>query len=562
MCKKIKAARGIVKADIVLKNGTVLNVFTEELIKADVAISGDTIVGVGKYSGEKEIDCGGKYITPGFIDGHMHIETTMASPLEFAKYAVKKGTTTIIADPHEIVNVAGKKGMDFMLDATENIPINAYIMVPSCVPASDIDVNGAGNFTVSDMSAYKNHPRVLGFGEMMRFEDVLDEKKEAMEKIAAFKDMIMDGHAPGISGKDVQAYALAGITSDHECETPQEALEKLRAGFYVLLREGSGARNVEPLLKGLLKEGVSLENCLFCTDDKHLEDIEKEGHINYCVRKAISMGVPVSKAYKMASINTARAYGLKKIGAVAPGYLADILIMDSLADAEPKCVIKSGKIADYKLLSSYSYEIKDVSLLKTVKCKNLTKDRIVLNKLDKNHVIEAVPNQLLTLHKMEEIPGENGIFIPDKNYTKLCVVERYGKTGNVSVCPMKGYGIQNGAVATSVSHDSHNIIAAGDNDDDIVLAVNELIKINGGYVIASKGKVTNKLPLEIGGLMSTEKGEKVQKTVSEMVAEARKMGVPEGIEPFISLSFMALTAIPEIRLTEGGLYDVINKSFV
>lgn len=558
----IQTAKGIMPADLVLKNGNVLNVFTEEIYTADVAIAGNVIAGVGNYKGEREIDCTGKYIVPGFIDAHVHIESSMVAPLEFAKHIIRAGTTGIVADPHEIVNVSGKKGLDFILDASEHIPVNAYIMIPSSVPATDIDTNGAGKFLAKDMLPYKTNPRVLGLGEMMRFVDVLNEQKETIDKLEAFSDMIIDGHAPGITGKEVQAYRAAGVMDDHECATAEEGLEKLRAGLRILVREGSGARNLESLLKGFLEAGVSLEQCMFCTDDKHLEDIEKEGHINVCIRKAIAMGVPAIKAYKMASFNAARAYQINNAGAIGPGQLADIVIVDDLSKAEPCLVIKSGKVVDEEWLESFHYELKDETLLQTVKVGSLSLKDLDFARKEVNHVIELVPNQLLTLHKEERIPGDNGKFIPDSEYAKLVVAERHGKNGEVGVCPIKGYGIKNGAVATTVSHDSHNIIAVGDNDDDILCAINELKKIQGGYVIASGNRIVDELPLTIGGLMSMEKAVHVQERTSKMVQTARNMGVREGIDPFITLSFMALTVIPELRLTESGIFDVTNMKFL
>lgn len=560
--RMIRAAKGEIPADLVLKNGRVLNVFTEEILTCDVAITDGWIVGLGNYEGDREIDCTGKYIVPGLIDAHVHIESSMVSPLEFTKYIVRKGTTGIVADPHEIVNVSGKRGMDYILDASEHVPADVYVMVPSSVPATDIDTNGAGKFLAEDMAEYKSHPRVLGLGEMMRFVDVLNGDGETLEKLDAFSDMVMDGHAPGISSKEIQAYRAAGILDDHECSSGGEALEKLRAGFSILVREGSGAKNLESILKGLLESGVSLDQCMFCTDDKHLEDIEKDGHINYCVRKAIALGVPEIKAYKMASCNAARFYGIRHAGAVGAGYRADILILDDLKEAVPAMVIKDGNIVDDEWLSSFGYELKDESLLHTVRIRELSEKDFFLAKKKKNHVLELVPNELLTLHREEEVPGADGEFIPDQEYGKLVVVERHGRNGKAGVCPVKGYGIHSGAIATTISHDSHNIVAAGDNDRDILCAVKELERIQGGYVIASGGRVVDELPLAISGLMSVEAAETVQKKTGEMVHKARQMGVSEGVDPFITLSFTALTVIPALRLTESGIFDVAAMRFI
>ncbi|MBR5533944.1 MAG: adenine deaminase [Ruminiclostridium sp.] len=558
----IKVARGLEPADLVLKNGKVLNVFTEEFLVGDVAIVGDTIVGVGEYSGEREIDCSGKCIVPGFVDSHVHIESSMVTPLEYAKYVVQRGTTSIVADPHEIVNVCGARGMDYILDASENIPLNVMVMVPSSVPATDMETNGAGKFLAEDIRPYLDHPRVRGLGEMMRFVDVLNEHEETMEKIQAFSDGIIDGHAPGITGKDVQAYRVAGILNDHECATAEEGLERLRAGFYVLIREGSGAKNLEALVKGFLEAGVSLERCLFCSDDRHLEAIETEGHMDLCVRKAIQLGVPAAKAYKMASYNAAQFYDIPRAGAVGAGHVADLVVLDDVETAKVSMVIKSGKLVDEEMLSGYAHGLKDESLLHTVILPEVTVEKIQCARKERNHVLEMVPNQLLTLHREEEVPGTHGTFVPNGEYGKLVVAERHGKNGRIGVCPVKGYGIANGAVATTVSHDSHNIIAAGDNDRDIVCAINHLREIQGGYVIVSEGKVVGALPLPLAGLISLEDVNQVQKQTAHMVETARSMGVPEGIDPFTTLSFMALTVIPEIRLTERGVFDVTRMEFV
>lgn len=556
----IKVARGLEQADLVLKNATILNVFTEELLPGDLAIVGNKIAGIGEYYGDREIDCSGKFVVPGFIDAHVHIESGMVSPLEFTKYIVKRGTTGIVADPHEIVNVCGAKGMDYILDATENVPSNVIVMVPSSVPATDMETNGAGKFLKEDIMPYMSHPRVRGLGEMMRFVDVLSGHEETMAKVEAFSDYIIDGHAPGLTGKDVQAYRAVGVINDHECATAEEVIEKIRAGFYILIREGSGAKNLEQLITALLKADIPLDRCLFCSDDRHLEAIEEEGHMDFCVRKAISLGVPVTKAYKIASYNVANLYRLPQSGAVGAGHLADLVVLDDLKTVDISFVIKGGNIVDDKWLDSFEYEFKDESLLQTVKIGELTTEHIRCEA--KDDVLELVPYQLLTLHKKESVPAEDGAFVPGGDYSKLVVVERHGKNGQIGVCPMKGYGIQNGAVATTVSHDSHNIIAAGDNDEDIVCAINKLKETQGGYVISSGGKVVDVLSLKIAGLMSIEDAKTVQKQTGKMVDIARKMGVADGVDPFTTLSFMALTVIPEIRLTEKGLFDVTKMEFM
>ncbi|WP_416044793.1 adenine deaminase [Clostridium tyrobutyricum] len=560
--RKQMAAIGKEKADIVLKGGNVVNVFTEEIIKEDVAIVEDTIVGVGDYGGKREIDCTGKYIVPGFIDAHMHIESTMVMPNELAKSILKWGTTTLIADPHEIVNVKGEKALDFLLDAVENVPLNIYIMIPSSVPATKFDTNGAGKFLASDMKKYRDHPRVLGLGEVMCFRDVIENKVEIMDKIDLFEDKIIDGHAPGILGKEIQAYRMSGVDNDHECTNFSEVVEKMRAGFYILIREGSGAKNLGTIVQGLIRNNLPLEQCMFCTDDKHLDDIAREGHISFNVKKAINFGVPPVKAVKMATYYPARFYGLKNHGAIAAGYMADIAVLKDLNQVNIDFVLKSGNIVDNDYLSLFKYKIKDREMLNTVVFNPLSEDRLTLKKKNKNHVMEIVREQLTTEHLFEEIPGSGDVFVPNREYNKLCVIERYGKTGNIGVAPIKGFGMENGALATTVSHDSHNIIAAGDNDIDIITAVNYLKELQGGYVIASEGKVIASLPLPIGGLISNLSAGEVQKKTKIMIDIARNMGIDEGIDPFITLSFMALPVIPEIRLTDKGLVNVKKFMFI
>ncbi|MGO0905305.1 adenine deaminase [Clostridioides difficile] len=560
--KKCDVASGRDKADIVLKNGIIVNVFTEELIVGDIAIVDDTIVGIGEYSGKVEIDCSGKYLSPGFIDAHMHIESTMVMPIELSRKLLKSGTTTVIADPHELVNVKGASAIDFLLESTENIPLNVYIMVPSSVPATRFETNGIGKFSAKDMDDYINNPRILGLGEVMCFNDVISAEEEILDKLEAFKDKIADGHAPNISGKSLQAYVCAGIKNDHECITFDEVYEKLRAGLKIFIREGSAAKNLEAIIKGLLKYKLPIEEFMFCTDDKHLDDIEKQGHIRWNIKCAIDLGMEPIKAIKIATYNSAKAYGLNKIGAIGSGYKADIVVLNNLENMEVDRVYKNGKLIEERIFSNYKYEIKDKELLNTVKFKDINREKIQLKSNDKNYVMEIVPYQILTNKLFESIPNKNGYFNPNEEYSKLCVVERHRMTGNISVAPLKGFGIKSGAIATTVAHDSHNIIVAGDNDDDIIVAVNYLRDIQGGYVIVSNGKVLAHLSLQVAGLISTLPAEEVQETTDNMLKIARKMGVPKYVDPFITLSFMALPVVPKIRLTDLGLFDVEEFKFI
>ncbi|NLP27286.1 MAG: adenine deaminase [Clostridia bacterium] len=553
--EKCDAASGRVKAQMVLKQANIINVFTEEIIQADLAICGDTIVGIGSYQGEVEIDCRDKFICPGFIDAHVHVESTMVMPSDLAKEVLKSGTTTMIADPHELVNVTGIKALEFLIEATEDIPINLYIMLPSCVPSTKFETNGK-SFTAEDMVPFLNHPRVLGLGEVMSYNDVINGQEEMLKKLIVNEGKVLDGHAPDLIGKELQAYACAGIETDHECVNFQEAYEKVKAGLKILIREGSAAKNLEAIVKGLIESKIPTDNFMFCTDDKHLEDIQREGHISWNIKQAIGLGMSPITAIKMASYNTARAYGLKKLGAVAAGYRADLVILEDLENMKVSQVIKDGIIITDESFANNKDKYIDKAMLNTVKFDNLTAEKIKVKAFEKNYVIEMMPHQIITKKVYEEIPSQYGYFTANEIYSKLCVIERHRGSGNVAAAPLKGFGIKGGAIATSVAHDSHNIIAAGDKDEDIILAVNRLKEIQGGYVIASKGKIIGELPLQVAGLISTLPSEKVQSITKEMLALARAMGVPAYLDPFITLSFMALPVIPEIRLTDLGLFDV------
>lgn len=492
----------------------------------------------------------------------MHIESTMVMPIELSKKLLKSGTTTIIADPHELVNVKGASAIDFLLESTKDIPLNVYIMMPSSVPATSFETNGVGKFSAKDMESYVNNPRILGLGEVMCFNDVINSENEIMDKLELFKNKVVDGHAPNINGKLLQTYVCAGIENDHECITFDEVYEKLRAGLKILIREGSAAKNLKSIVSGMLKHNLPIEEFMFCTDDKHLDDIEKQGHIRWNIKCAIDLGMEPVRAIKVATYNSAKAYGLRKIGAIGAGYKADIVVLNDLDKMEVDSVYKDGNLVNEEMFSNYNYEIKDKELLNTVKFKYINKEKIQLKVSEKNYVMEIVPYQILTNKVYESLPCADGYFVPNKEYSKLCVVERHRMTGNVSIAPLKGFGIENGAIATTVAHDSHNIIVAGDNDDDILVAINYLKEIQGGYVIVSNGKVLAHLSLQVAGLISTFKAEEVQEITDNMLEIARKMGVPEYVDPFITLSFMALPVVPQIRLTDLGLFDVEEFKFI
>lgn len=551
----VDVAAGRAEADLVLKNANVVNVFTEEILPADVAIADGRIAGVGSYSGPNEVDCTDHYLCPGFIDAHIHIESTMVLPGEFVRMALPTGTTTIIADPHEIVNVCGARGMQFMMDASRGLPMNIRFMLPSSVPSTPFETAGA-DFTPGDMAPFRADGRVLGLGEVMCFEDVVGARGQIMESLPLFEDAVVDGHAPDLTGKALQAYAAAGVNTEHECTTFAEAAEKARAGLAVLVREGSAAHNLTTIVRGLLDSDMSVDRFMFCTDDKHVEDLRRDGHISWNVRMAIDMGMKPVKAIRMATWNAAQVYGLKGLGAVAPGYVADLVLLRSLKKVEVAKVYKDGVEAEKWLAAVAPFVPQDEVILHSVKAPRVTEAMLALPVGAAAPVMEMLPYQLVTNHLVEAVPAENGQFVPQGDYTKLAVVERHGKNGNVAVAPLKGYGIKGGAIATTVAHDSHNIIAAGDNDRDLALAINRLGEIGGGYVLVQNGAVAGEVPLVVAGLMSTDKAENVQDATGAIIEKATAMGIPYYIDPFISLSFMALPVIPHLRLTDKGLFDV------
>ena len=558
LARRAAVAAGREPADLVLKNAGVVNVFTKEITVCDVAVADGYVAGLGEYSGRTETDCTGKIVCPGLIDAHMHMESVMSSPFELARAIVPRGTTTVIADPHEIVNVCGAKAVDYLLDATEHLPLNVYLMLPSSVPATPFETNGA-DFTPADMAPYLGHPRVLGLGEVMNYPAAVAGDAGVLEKVALAqaRGKLADGHAPGISGKDLQAYAALGIATEHECTTFAEAAEKLRAGLAVLVREGSAAKNLSTLVRGWLDSKLPSDRLLFCTDDKHIDDVSENGNVRHNVHLAIQLGVDPVTAVCMATYNAARVYGLRELGAVAPGYRADLVVLDDLKNVDVDTVYKDG-VEVRRALDGLSAAPVPPELLDSVHCRRFTEDDFALHVRGETDCIELVPYQIATRHLREQVPQKDGFFAPDSVYTKLCVVERHGKNGNVAVCPLKGYGITGGAIATSVAHDSHNIIAAGDNDRDIALAVNRLREIGGGYVLCAGGEVRGEVPLRIAGLMSTEPWETVRDATAAILKQASGMGIPYHVDPFITLSFLALPVIPELRLTDRGLFDVVR----
>lgn len=548
------------KAELVLRNAMIADVFTDEIRRADIAVADGYIAAVGgSYEGTEEIDLNGKYVLPGFMDAHLHLESTMVTPNELITAAALCGTTTFIVDPHEAANVSGTEGIDYILDQTEHSPANVFVMMPSCVPATEYDDNGC-LLTAEKMAPYLSSPRILGLGEVMNAPGVIHGDRQLHKKLELFSGRILDGHAPYLPDDELTAYALAGIRTDHEASDFDYALEEIRRGIHVHIREGSAAHNLETLINGILAHDLPCENFSFCTDDKHIEDILRQGHINYNVRRAVELGLSPMAAIKMATINTARCYGLKELGAVAPGYQADLIVTDDLSSFRILSVYHKGRLIDPSVRPETA-ACTD-SLKNTVHVRPLSSDafRLSITK-EEVPVIRLNASQITTSKIACHLPKTDN-YLPQDGFNKIAAVERHKATGKTGVGICTGYNIRNGAIASSVSHDSHNIIVIGDNDADMLLAVSEIIRVQGGYTLVSRGKVLGTLPLPVMGLMSDAGFETVNRTLGQMIAEAHRLGIPDEVEPFITLSFLALPVIPEIRITPRGVLDTVSFEFL
>lgn len=542
---------GNIKPSLVLKNANIIMVQSGEILKADIAIQDEYIVGVGSYDGEKNIDLNGKYVSPGFIDSHLHFESTMANPDELVHYASISGTTTFIADPHEAANVSGLDGIRFILDSTENSTADVYIMMPSCVPC----MRGEDSGYILDAESMKemlDEERILGLAEVMDVGAVVGCEEDMTKKLTMYRNKVKDGHAPGLNDKTLSAYAMANILTDHECTTFEYAMKEIRNGMVVHIREGSAAKNLEAIVSGIIRTGVDTSRFTFCTDDKHLEDIENEGHVSFNVKKAISLGLDPMKAYQMVTINPATVYSLDEIGMIAPGKVASLVIMDDYKDVSVDSVMYRGRFIDREYKYNPEVENKYSHLKNTVHV-DWFKDEMLEYKSE-NHAIKLVGNQILTekINLSEVDASTLGI------ENKAVVIERHHNTGKYHVAKVFGFGIKNGAIASSVSHDSHNLVAIGDNDRDIMLAIEKMKEIQGGYVLVKDGEVYEYLPMPIMGLISDRRSKELSERVHRMIEVAHEMGVEPDIEPFITLSFIALPVIPKIRITTNGLYDVVN----
>lgn len=560
--KLIRTALGQEPPELVLKNARIVNVFSGEIVRGNIAITCGMIAGIGDYNeGEQIVELDGRYVAPGLIDAHCHVESSMVVPAVYCAEAVRKGVTTLITDPHEITNVAGGAGVRFMLDSSALCPVNYYVQLPSCVPATDFEHNGAP-FSMEDMAPFLDEPRVLGLGEMMNYPGVAGCDESVLGKLRLFAGRVADGHAPGITGRALQAYVSAGIETDHESDSYEEAREKLQAGMAVLVREGSACKNLRAILLGVIRDGLDTSRMAFCTDDKHLADIRREGTILHCVKQAILLGLDPVKAIQMATINTARIYRLRDVGAVAPNYRADLIVLDSLDELELHAVYKDGAQIGSQRSPSLSYGMVDLEgVTHSVHLPPLTEQSFALPKRALQPVINLVRGQVTTTKT--EIPHDQaqGLIVTGR-LRKIAVVERHHATGNIGVGLIAGYGLSHGAVASTVAHDSHNLIVIGDNDSDMLDAAHELLRVQGGYTLVVDGHVVGTLPLPVGGLMSALSADEFIPALDEMLKKARLAGVAMGIDPFITLSFMALPVIPEIRVTDKGVFDVTKFAFL
>ena len=555
----INAAAGREPADLVLKNATYVNVFSNELCYADIAVAEGLIVGMGTYSGTVEEDCTGKIVLPGFLDAHIHLESSLVSPTEFVKAVLPHGTTTVITDPHEIANVMGTDGIEYMLQATEDLPVDVRFMLPSCVPATPLDESGAV-LDYRAIDSFYDHPRVQGLAEMMNFVGTIAGDDQCVEKIVAAQahHKKIDGHAPDLVGNDLNAYIAAGVYSDHECHDLNDAIAKLERGQFIMIREGTAARNLEALVP-LLCDKYS-ERCMFCTDDKHPNDLLEKGHIDYIVKKAIGLGVDPITAIKVACHNAARYFLLNNRGAIAPGYLGDFVIIDNFQNFNIQKVYKKGQmmvencvVRDFPVPEIEQYltdRAHSTFHVGTLTAENFTEHR-------PRGIIGMVNGEITTVDA-----GYSDRIDVEYDVLKIAVVERHKNTHHIGIGFLQGYGLKSGAVATSISHDSHNIIVVGTNEADMAAAVNRVVELNGGIVVWDGGAPKAEVPLAIAGIMSDEPLVTVNEKLENAKEQAYALGVGRGIDPFMTLSFMALPVIPSLRITTRGVFDVNSQSYV
>ncbi|MEA3253512.1 MAG: adenine deaminase [Chloroflexota bacterium] len=562
LSKLISVARGKAPADLLFKNARIINTFTGEIEQGNVAILGDRIAGVGGYDSAKEIvDLQGCYLAPGLINGHTHIESSMLHPAQYAQAVIPRGTLALVTDLHEIANVCGLEGINFVMRWAKKLPLDMLFMAPSCVPASTLETSGAkiGTDEIKKILAY---PNVIGLGEMMNFPGVVNSDAKVLGKIIASRGKTIDGHAPGLKGEELNAYMAAGIYSDHECSTLEEGREKLKKGMYLMIREGSSEKNLDALLP--LVSDNTYKRCIFVVDDRSCYDLLREGDIDYVVRKAISRGLGPVRALQMATINAAEHFRLHDRGAIAPGYLANLITITNLARLDIDKVFYKGKLIAEQGRPLFPSPPISPELSDTVHIKPLSTESLKLSSTNESWpVIEIVPGQIVTRKRIEKVRVVNGTVAPDleRDLLKLVVVERHKASGNVGLGLVKGFGLKRGALASSVAHDSHNIIAVGSSDSDIIRAIEEIARLQGGLVVCAQGKILASLPLPIAGLLSPEALQVVAAQLKKVEENASRLGnLPPA--PFSILSFLALPVIPEIRLTDLGLVDVATFQLI
>ena len=555
----IAAAAGREPAELVLKNAAFVNVFSNEISTMDIAVTEGLIVGMGSYHGKTEVDCTGKIVLPGFLDAHIHLESSLVSPTEFVKAVLPHGTTTVVTDPHEITNVMGTDGIEYMLQATEGLPVDVRFMLPSCVPATPLDESGA-ILDYRAIDSFYDHPRVQGLAELMNFVGAINGDEQTVEKIVAAQahHKKIDGHAPDLKGNDLNAYIAAGVYSDHECHDINDALAKLERGQFIMIREGTAARNLEALMP--LLTGQYADRCMFCTDDKHPNDLLEKGHIDYIVKRAIALGTDPITAVKVACHNAARYFLLNNRGGISPGYLADFVIIDSFDSFQIEQVYKRGVLmVDHGQMRDFPAPEVDAYLVerahRTFHVATLTAEDFVEKR--PRGVIGIVNGEITTADA-----GYSDRIDTEYDVLKIAVVERHKNTHHIGIGYLQGYGLRSGAVATSISHDSHNIIVVGTTEADMAAAVNRVVELNGGIVVWDDGRPAAEVPLAIAGIMSDEPLAAVNEKLERAKAVAHSLGVGPGIDPFMTLSFMALPVIPSLRITTRGVFDVTTQSYV